>query len=41
MGDPLDTGSDQEIDTSSLTFAVVTVTGASAIKAQSKVVTSE
>jgi hypothetical protein len=41
IGDPLATGSDQLIETNSLKFAVVTVVGASAIKAQSRVKTSE
>jgi hypothetical protein len=41
MGDPFDTGSEKETVTWSFMFVVVTVVGASAMKAQSKVVTSE
>jgi hypothetical protein len=37
MGDPLATGSSHDIVTSSFEFAVVTVSGGSAINAHSKV----
>jgi hypothetical protein len=41
MGEPFVIGSDQVIETSSLTFAVVTVTGGSAKKAHKRVRVSE